>query len=84
MIIETRRLVLRAITLDDINDIYEYSKEPNVGPNAGWKPHETMEETKQIAEQIFIKQEGVFGIILKENNKMIGSVRNNRRSQKRK
>ncbi|MDO5555259.1 MAG: hypothetical protein Q4G09_00965 [Clostridia bacterium] len=42
MIINTERLILRTITTGDIKDIYQYSKENNVGPNAGWKPHETM------------------------------------------
>lgn len=74
MKIETERLILREINENDINDMYEYSKEPNVGPNAGWEPHNSIEETKKIAKDIFINKEGVFGIILKENNKMIGSV----------
>lgn len=74
MLLETERLYLRTIDENDIEDIYEYSKEKNVGPNAGWKPHENLEETINIAKQIFINQEGVFGIVTKENNKMIGSI----------
>ena len=35
----TKRLILRPIITDDVYDVFEYSKEPNVGPNAGWKPH---------------------------------------------
>lgn len=70
----TSRLILRTITKDDIEDIFEYSKQKNVGPNAGWKPHETKEETLEIANQIFIEKENVWGIILKENNKLIGTV----------
>ena len=34
--IETERLLLRPITLDDTEAIYAYSKNENVGPNAGW------------------------------------------------
>lgn len=74
MIIETDRLILRGIVEDDAQDIFEYGKEPNVGPNAGWKPHEGIEETRELMKQIFINQPNVFGIVLKENNKMIGSV----------
>ena len=74
MIIETDRLILRGIVEDDAQDISEYGKEPNVGPNAGWKPHESIEETRELMKQIFINQPNVFGIVLKENNKMIGSV----------
>ena len=39
MQIETERLLLRPITMEDAGDIFEYSKNPHVGSNAGWKPH---------------------------------------------
>lgn len=70
----TDRLYLRTINEDDIEDIYEYSKEENVGPNAGWRPHSNIEETKQIAKDIFIDKEDIFGIILKSDNKLIGTI----------
>jgi acetyltransferase len=70
----TKRFILRSITMDDIDDIYEYAKEENVGPNAGWKPHESREETIEIAKQIFIGQETVWAIVYKENPKVIGTV----------
>lgn len=73
-IIETERLYLRPIVMSDSNDIYEYAKEPNVGPNAGWKPHESMEETLQIMESVFMNEDNIFGIILRESNKLIGSI----------
>lgn len=72
--IETERLILRNITENDACDIFEYGKEANVGPNAGWKPHKNIDETKDIMKNVFINQQYVFGIVLKENNKMIGSV----------
>src|SRR5699024_3149042 len=39
------RLILRAWGLEDIDDFFEYAKDPDVGPNAGWKPHESKEES---------------------------------------
>lgn len=72
--IETERLILRGITMEDAQDIYAYSKEANVGPNAGWKPHESIEETKKIMDEIFINKEGVFGIVLKGTGRLIGTV----------
>jgi ribosomal-protein-alanine N-acetyltransferase len=42
MVIETKRLILRNIVEDDAEDIYEYARNPNVGPNAGWLPHESI------------------------------------------
>lgn len=74
MVLDTERLMLRPITIDDAQDVFEYSCGKNVGINAGWKPHETIEETIEIMNMIFINQESVFGIVLKENNKLIGSV----------
>lgn len=74
IIIKTERLILRPITKDDANDIYAYTKETNVGPNAGWKPLESIEETLRVMEQIFLNQDNVFGIILKESGKLIGTL----------
>lgn len=72
--IKTARLLLRHIHENDAEDIFEYSKEPNVGPNAGWKPHANIEETLQIIEEVFVGKENVFGIVLKDSGKMIGSI----------
>ena len=72
--LHTQRLILRPIELSDLEDIFEYSSTPNVGPNAGWKPHANREETLQIMKEIFLEKEGVWGIVLRESGKMIGSV----------
>lgn len=71
--IETERLLLRPFTETDLNDFYEYAKNPNVGPNAGWKPHENMDESKAILKD-FMDNDEVLAIVWKENNKVIGSV----------
>ena len=46
---ETGRLTLRTWQLDDLNDLHEYAKDPQVGPMAGWKPHSSkyVRRTKQ-------------------------------------
>ena len=74
MKIETARLILRPVTGSDAEDIYEYSQNKNVGINAGWKPHESIEETLEIMKLIFLDQEFVFGIELKETGKLFGSI----------
>ena len=71
--LETERLVLRAFKDSDLNDFYEYASEDGVGEMAGWKHHESMEETKDILD-LFIKEDETFAIFLKGNNKVIGSV----------
>ena len=71
--LETDRLILREWTLDDLDDFYEYAKNPDVGPRAGWLPHENKEQSLEILNK-FIKDKKTFAIVYKENNKVIGSL----------
>lgn len=71
--IETDRLIIRPFTINDSEDMYEYAKNPNVGPNAGWKPHDNIDETKTIIER-FIRESDVMAIEYKSNGKVIGSI----------
>lgn len=71
--IETERLILRGWQLNDLDDFYEYSKSPNVGPMAGWEPHRDKEVSKNILKS-FIEKDEVWAITLKENGKAIGSI----------
>lgn len=43
----TERLILRSFTMDDAADFYEYAKDPDTGIHAGWKPHESIEESRR-------------------------------------
>lgn len=73
--IETDRLILRPTLMSDAEDIfYEYASGENVGINAGWKRHETIEETRKLIELIFIGKENVFAIVLKESGKVVGNI----------
>lgn len=71
--LETERLILRAWEPDDAEDLYEYASDPRVGPNAGWKPHESLEESTQIVRS-FIEGGEVWALVLKQTGKVIGSV----------
>lgn len=71
--LETERLILRAFKDSDLNDFYEYASEYGVGEMAGWKHHESIEETKEILD-LFTKEDKTFAICLKANNKVVGSV----------
>ena len=44
----SERLIVRPIELNDVDDMYSYACRNNVGPNAGWTPHKSKEETKII------------------------------------
>ena len=71
--LETERLILRPWTLEDLDDFYEYAKNPDVGPKAGWYPHKNKEESLEILNR-FIDNKKTFCIVYKENNKAIGSI----------
>ncbi|HEX3075422.1 MAG TPA: GNAT family protein [Lachnospiraceae bacterium] len=71
--LETERLLLRPWSIDDKKDHYEYAKSKVVGPMAGWKPHDSIEESEKII-QMFIKEDETWAIVCKENGKVIGSV----------
>ena len=73
MQIETERLLLRSFRKSDLEDLYEYAKVLGVGEMAGWKHHESIEESKLILNR-FIENDNTFAIVLKSNNKVIGSL----------
>lgn len=50
---ETERLVLRSVLESDDKALYEYMSDPGVGVNAGWAPHESLEETRGIMRACF-------------------------------
>lgn len=81
IILETDRLILRDFYQDDLDDFYEYAKSPKVGPMAGWKPHESKEETFGILVSFRKKQE-VWAIYHKESEKVIGSIGIHKKSLK--
>ena len=70
--IETKRLLLRPFRPSDLDDFYEYASVAGVGEMAGWKHHESKEESKAILDS-FISNDHDFAICLKENGKVIGS-----------
>lgn len=77
-IIETKRLILREIRIDDCIDMFEYASLPGFGPVAGWQPHRSIDETKSIIKLFIDKKKygqlGTYAIVLKEENKMIGTL----------
>ncbi len=62
--LETERLVLRPLVSDDIDDVYAYCSDPAVGPDAGWAPHRTREDSRMFVE-VIASEPHVFGIFEK-------------------
>ena len=72
MKLETLRLILRPITTLDAKDVYEYARSENVGKMAGFKPHESVDETISIIDSIL--KVDTLAIVLKTTNKVIGTI----------
>ena len=73
VVLETERLILREWTLNDLDDFFNYASNPDVGPRAGWKPHENKEKSLEILKH-FIEGKHVFALELQENHRVIGSL----------
>lgn len=72
-ILETKRLILRDFQPQDLSDFYAYAKDPAVGLPAGWKPHESLEESRVILAG-FIREQEVWALEDRETGRVIGSV----------
>lgn len=73
MTLTTDRLVLRPWRETDAEALYEYAKNPRVGPSAGWAAHSSVEESRQIIRDILSGHE-TYAVTLKGGDEAIGSV----------
>lgn len=69
---ETHRLFLRPWREEDAEKLYEYAKDPDVGPPAGWPPHTSVENSRQIIRDVLSAKE-TYAVCLKDG-RPIGSV----------
>lgn len=73
MILETERLILRPWSESDAESLYEFAKDPRVGPIAGWPVHTSIENSKQIIRDVLSADE-TYAIVQKGEEKAIGSI----------
>ena len=73
MILLTERLMMRRWQDSDAESLFEYARDPEVGPIAGWPPHESMEESLDVIHNVFNGNEA-YAICLQENDKAIGAI----------
>lgn len=73
MKLETERLILRPWREDDAESLYEYAKNPQVGPIAGWPVHTSVENSLDIIRNVLSAPE-TYAVCLKEDNRAIGSI----------
>ena len=73
VLLETERLILRPFRESDADDVFAYASDPDVGPMAGWRPHESPQKSLEIVRG-FISSGEVWAVESKETHKVIGTV----------
>lgn len=73
MILETERLTLRPWRMEDAEVLYALASDPEVGPPAGWPPHKSAEESREIIKSVFSAPE-IYAVCLKESGRIVGCV----------
>ncbi len=71
---ETERLLLRPWQESDAEALYRWASDPEVGPAAGWAPHTSVENSREIIRTV-LSEKGTFAVLLKGGDGgPIGSV----------
>ncbi len=73
MELKTKRLILRPWSEDDAESLYEYARDPRVGPVAGWPVHTDVENSREIIKNVLSAEE-TYAVCLKSDNRAIGSI----------
>lgn len=71
--LETERLILRPWRESDAGELYRYASDPRVGPNAGWPPHTSVQDSRRVIREVFSWRE-TYAIVLKSTGKPVGSI----------
>lgn len=71
--LETKRLILRPWEEADAEILYQYAKDPKVGPLAGWPVHTSVDNSREIIRNV-LSAEGNYAVLLKETGEPVGCV----------
>ena len=69
----TKRLFLRRWNESDAEDLFRYARDPEVGPIAGWPPHQSLEESRGVIRDVLNGPEA-YAVCLREDGKAIGAI----------
>ena len=76
--IETERLILRRLELNDAPDIFEYGRDPEVARHVLWEPYETVSECKSyirsMQRRYRMGDPASWGIELKSTGRIVGTI----------
>lgn len=73
MRLETERLILRPWLESDAENLFLYASSPEIGPNAGWPVHTSVENSRETIRNVLSAPE-TYAVVLKESGQAIGSV----------
>lgn len=71
--LETERTVLRPWLGTDADYLYELASDPDVGPSAGWRVHDSVEDSLGIIYTV-LSLPHTMAVVLKENGLAVGSI----------
>ena len=71
--LNTERLILRRWEDSDAESLFEYAKDPEVGPIAGWPAHQSVEESRNVIRQVLQGKEA-YALCLRGDNRAIGAI----------
>lgn len=78
-IIETKSYLLRPVTINDAEDMFEYYREPDVVKYLPMNFHKSVSDTRRFIKSFFLDNYrkgkiGHFAVVDKSNNKVIGNI----------
>jgi len=77
-VLETERLLLRKVTLEDVEDIFAYGSKEEVTKYVTWDRHRSLADTEEFVRFVLNQYENnkvsPWGIEYKENGRLIGTI----------
>lgn len=75
--LETERLLLRRVTADDVDDIFDYACDSDVAAHTTWEPHATVQDSRRFVESVLQKYAAAevapWGLVLKTDGRLVGT-----------
>jgi ribosomal-protein-alanine N-acetyltransferase len=75
--LETARLVLRPLTMDDADQVFAYASDPEVASWTTWEAHRTLDDSRDYLGRVMSWYDdgfgGPWGLVLKSTGQLIGT-----------
>lgn len=69
----SKRLLLRPWHESDAEILYHYAKDEDVGPRAGWAPHQSVDESREVINSVF-HNPTTWAIVLRQTSMVVGAI----------